>query len=303
MTALKTCLAVIAVAAALLSSDASAQSNPEARYIAARDAYIAKFKRADKAGKYDDNVGKEEEVARADLAKQLLAIIGPVEIGGVPNTGKLSVDTLLYSDVGFGGLDGLVYGNDDDKVHVVVTTETLLTRWLTAHRNWWKNDNVPQDAAGAFRSMSFYTQGVSADAAVIQYAELPVAKNAKAKAVFAMLNARTQDGSPDVPDEIFVSAVQGGLAFVGFAATEAKVGPIPVCEAVRADLVKQSEKMFEAYQKSNLKDKKAFDKSTVLREEGDNAFRKCFSTAAPKEPAFAAVVKQAQSLYERFPVR
>ena len=61
--------------------------------------------------------------------------------------------------------------------------------------------------------------------------------------------------------------------------------------------------MFEAYQKSNLKDKKAFDKSTVLREEGDNAFRKCFSTAAPKEPAFAAVVKQAQSLYERFPVR
>jgi hypothetical protein len=303
MTVFKLCLPAIAVAVALLSPPAFAQNNPEASYIAARDAIIAKLKRADKAGKYDDNMMKEEEKARAGLAKQLHAIIGPVEINGVPDTGKLSNETLLYSDVGFDALDGIAYGKDDDKVHVLVTTESLLARWLSAHKNWWEKGNVPQNAAAAFRSMSFYTQALSADAAVIEYAELPITKHAEAKTAFAMLNARTQDSSPDVPDEIFVSAVQGGLVFIGFATAETKIGPIAACEAVRADRVKQSDALYAAYQKSNLKDQTAFDKATAMREGGDAAFRHCFSEQAPKEPAFAAIVKQAQSLYDRFPVR
>ena len=61
-----------------------------------------------------------------------------------------------------------------------MTTDALLDHWLDEHKNWWgpKVANVPQDVAAALKSEAFYTQALMTDAAIMKYAELPVAKPA-----------------------------------------------------------------------------------------------------------------------------
>ena len=111
---------------------------PEDAYIDARDAAIAKIKAAVKAetrgptAGYGDRILTSEKQARADLERQMRAIIGPVSIDGLDRTGALNLDTLIEGDLGFGVLDGMVYGPVDGKTRAIVTTESLLRRWLGA---------------------------------------------------------------------------------------------------------------------------------------------------------------------------
>ena len=57
---------------------------------------------------------------------------------------------------------------------VLVTTEGLLRLWLQEHKNWWKNDPLATDPKTALQSSAFYTQAISADAAVTIFAPLPI---------------------------------------------------------------------------------------------------------------------------------
>jgi hypothetical protein len=287
-----------------ISSVASAQNRAtdgasEQRYIATRDAFADKLKRADEAGKLGDDLWKEQERVVADLAGQLRGLIGPLEIKGLSGPGKLHNETLFYSDVGFGALDGLEFATEDDKTHVAVTTRSLFTRWLRAHNA--KALMVPQETAAALKAEAFYTQAVSADAEVVKFADLPLAKPAKVVFIYAMLVGRTQDETPQVPNEIFIAATSGGRVFVGWTAAETKIAPIAACDAVRADYAKQAEAAFAAYQASNLKNKSLVEKSDVLRAQGDATFRRCFAERAPKESWFGAVVTEAQALVDRLP--
>lgn len=45
-------------------------------------------------------------------------------------------------------------------------------------------------------------------------------------------------------------------------------------------------------------DKKAYDKSGNLRQQGEDAFRRCFTQRAPQQASFAEATKQAQKLLE-----
>jgi hypothetical protein len=45
-------------------------------------------------------------------------------------------------------------------------------------------------------------------------------------------------------------------------------------------------------------DRKAYDKLGDLRQQGEGAFRRCFTEQAPWQASFAAAIKQAQALLE-----
>ncbi|HXL27733.1 MAG TPA: hypothetical protein VN968_00345, partial [Bradyrhizobium sp.] len=109
----------------------------------------------------------------------------------------------------FGMLDGLRFdaelgttgeragGNGADgkyvepKAHIIITTQTILARWLRAHKDWWDKGlkNVPQQIAAALKDESFYTQAMSTDAAVVNFDPLPIAKPASATFAYGMLAA------------------------------------------------------------------------------------------------------------------
>jgi len=133
---------ILAVFLLVMAVDARADS-PEQRYLAARDAYIAKL-----ASSSDTQAFEREQAALKDLAGLLRPIVGPVKIKGLPAQAKSNLSTLSRDDSGFGQLDGLVFASRDERTRVVVTTPALLQHWMGEHRE----DGVPQTIATALES-------------------------------------------------------------------------------------------------------------------------------------------------------
>jgi hypothetical protein len=286
----------------------------EDRYVAVRDAAIKKLKLIAKSGN-SDAAAKAEDAARADLEAQMRAILGPLAYAGF-GAGQLNLDTLSEGDEGFGMLDGLRFdaltGRNGEpagatdaagryaepKAHIIVTTQTLLVRWLTAHKEWWGKGvkNVPQRASAALTDESFYTQAISTDSAVVSLAALPITKPASASFATAMLGGGTQSEVPDAADEVFVAATAGRRVTVAYGAIEPRV-KIAACDVIRADYNKRSEDADDALRQGRI-DQKAYDRLGNLRDQGEAAFTRCFMARAAAEPAFAEAVRQAQALLQ-----
>jgi hypothetical protein len=275
----------------MLSSAHAASMSSEDRYIAARDAAIAKISKL-----YDDSRGDEatkaDEAATADLLAQMKAILAEPDRQGY-GPAKLNLGSYYKGDEDFGTLDGLRFdsllgengqkagstGKDEKyiepKAHIVVTTQTVFERWLRDHKDWWGKNikNVPQQIAKALSDESFYTQAISNGSAVVKFASLPIAKPAGATFAFAMLAGRTQSEIPDASDEVIVAAIANGKVYIAEGSIAPKV-KVAAC----------------------LARKKAEPMDEDIRQNSEAAFARCFSQRAPKEPSFAAATKQAQAL-------
>lgn len=308
-------LGVASCIMAMLSNASAAPPKPslEDRYIITRDAAIGKLQPIFDAGNADAAANKAEAAVRADLQAQMIAILGEFRYSGF-GPAKLNLDTLSKSDEGFGMLDGLRFDAEAGKIgeragangaggkyveprsHIIVTTPTMFMRWLRAHKDWWDKGvkNVPQRIEGALRDESFYTQAISTDAAVINFYSLPIAKPAAASFAYAMLAGRTQDDIPNAADEVFVSALANGKVYVVYGSIDPEVR-IADCVAIRADYNKRAERAYERFQFKEI-DKKAYDKLGDLRQQGEDAYRRCFTQRAPLEPSFVEATRQAQGL-------
>ena len=100
--------------------------------------------------------------------------------------------------MGFGLLDGLVFKVGAD-TQVLVTTRTLLARWIAAEQEIWKDSpehGFPPEIDAALRTENFYTQALSHDAAVTRYADIPVTGGV------AMLIKHRQDIGLNVPKDV-----------------------------------------------------------------------------------------------------
>jgi hypothetical protein len=292
------------VAWTLLLPVAAMAASPEDSYLAARDAYIRTFTARDKAGAFDDAAIEAHKRALLDLEGKLRAIVGPVELKGFPGPGTIKLTSLSTGDVDFGLVDGLVYASPDDKAKVLVTTPELLARWMHTNRSVWLTPGtVARGNDQAIKSEGFFAQAVGSDAAVFKYAKLPLVKPATASFAYAVLAAHSQDLGPQIPDEIMISVLQGDRAFVLSASVTAKIDPIPACDAVQQAVAAKADAAYAAYQASDLKNTKLFDRSTKLRDEGDEAYRGCFGEQAKRQGFFAEVVRQAQALVDVLPAR
>jgi hypothetical protein len=296
---------------AMLSNAGAA--SPEDRYIATRDAAIRKFSAMYDAGKFDDAATKAEQAAFGDLKAQVVAILGEPDRKGF-GPAKLNLETFYKGDEGFGLLDGLHFeaevgangekaGGDradgkyvEPKAHIIVTTQTLFARWLRAHKDWWDKGakNVPQQIDAALRDEGFYTQAISTDAAVINFNSLPIEKPASATYSSAILAGRSQSEIPDAADEVFVSALANGKIYVAYGSIAPKV-QVASCMTIRAAYNKRAEEADEKFRLKQI-DKKTYDKMGDIRQQGEDAYKRCFTEHAPQEPAFAEATRQAQAL-------
>jgi hypothetical protein len=298
---------------AQLSSAGAASPSPEDRYIAVRDAAIAKISKLYDDNKFDDAAQKDEDAVRADLLAQMKAIMGEPDRKGF-GPAKLNLLTFYKGDEDFGSIDGLRFeselGDNGEKAgrngadgkyvepsaHIVVTTKSLLERWLRAHKDWWddKVKNVPQQIAAALKDESFYTQALPNGSAVVSFATLPIAKPASATFSTAMLAARTQDAIPNAADEVYVAALSNGKAYIASGSIRPRV-QIPACIAIRTGFNKKAEKAADDLQFNRI-DRKAYDKLGDFRQQGEDAYKRCFTERAAQQPSFAEAIKRAQAL-------
>ncbi len=301
----------------MLSSAGAAPpgASPEDRYIAARDAAIEKSSKLYDAGKFDDGAQKVEDATRGELQAQMSAMLAESNRAGF-GPAKLNLDTFYKGDQGFGMLDGLRFdaetgksgekagsnGADgkyvEPKAHIIVTTERLFARWLRAHKDWWDKGlkNVPQQIDAALKFEGFYTQAISTDSAVINFNALPIARPASATFAHGFLAGRTQSDIPNEADEVFVSAEVNGKVYLAYGSIEPPV-QVPACSAVRAGFNKRAEEADDKLRFNQI-DRKAYDKLGDFRQQGEDAFRRCFTQHAPEQASFAQATKQAQALLE-----
>jgi hypothetical protein len=309
----RTACAVACFVAMLSHAGAAPQKTPEDRYIAARDAAIERLQPVYAAGNAEDAADKAEAAARVDLAAQMKAILGQLTFKGY-GPARINLDTLFKGDEGFGMLDGFLFDaetgisgakvadKDEDgnyvspKSHIIVTTPTLFERWLHGHKEWWDKGvrNGPQQIGSALKDGSFYTQAISTGAAVINFNALPIAKPATAISAYAMLAGRTQSEVPDEADEVFVSAITKDRVYVVYGSIEPKVR-VEACIAIRAGYNKRAEQGTDDFHFKKI-DKKAYDRLPNFRQQGEDAFKRCFTQRAPQQPSFAEATRQAQAL-------
>jgi hypothetical protein len=305
--------AAVAFAGALLHAGIASSASPEDRYIATRNAAIKKFSPLYDAGALDDAATKAETAAFADLQAQMGAILRETARKGF-GSGKLNIETFYHGDEGFGTLDGLRFDSElgkngekagangadgkyvEPKFHIIVTTQTLFERWLHGHKEWWDKSlkNVPQQIATALKDESFYTQAISSGSAVINFNTLPITKPASAIFAYAILAGRTQSEIPDAADEMFVSALANGKVYIAYGSIDPEV-KIDECIAVRIGYNKRSEQADDDFRFQKI-DKQTYDKLGNLRQQGEDAFRRCFTRYAPQQASFVQATRQARAL-------
>jgi hypothetical protein len=286
----------LVIALTLLGSAAFA-ATPEDSYIAARDAFIAKFNPPGDPVAPSDATSKEEERARAELLKQMRSLIGPLNVKGFSGESTYNVGSLFKGDIETGILDGLVFTGGKD-VRLVVTTTGLTERWVKSPDGLGADDGaVPKDVRTALTQDPFYTRATSADAAVGNFGELPVAKPAGVDFVFAMLAARRQDFFPAPASEMLIGAIVPPRVFI-VSAPIANIKMMPPCEKLFKDASAKADKMFEANEKSPNKKESIVDEIDQLREQGDEAMRKCFAQRVKSDPAFVRLAKRAQEFVD-----
>ena len=292
-------VAFILLGLGLVAGGALAAS-PEDEYIATRDKDIARIKRLAAANADDKKIQAEQDKMRADLEKRLGAILGPFAIAGYPAAGKISLDTLSDSEVGFGMLDGLVHSAGDNAPQLVVTTRALVARWLRAKpADKDPEQRLPADVDAALRLDRFYSFAIADDAAFGKTADLAVTKPQGADLVVAELGGFAQDIGPNPTQQILVTLQKDGRLYIATQPPKSPIGKIAACEAIWSAAEKKAQEMQEAYRQSGAKDDKLFDASTKVEDQGDKDYRACLVARTPQEAFYPALVKEAQELADR----
>jgi hypothetical protein len=109
-----------------------------------------------------------------------------------------------------------------------------------------------------------------------------------------MLAGRTQSEIPDAADHVFVSTMSGGKVYVAYGSITPGV-TVPACIAIRTGFNQKADQADDDLRSGKI-EKKAYDRLGNLRQKGENAYKRCFSERAPKQPAFAEATRQAEKL-------
>jgi hypothetical protein len=278
-----------------LASSAAFAASPEDDYIAARDKAISAVAALESSNAPVETLDAADAKARSDLERRLSTLLGPLAVADFPATGTINLESLSASDIGFAMLDGLRYAKSDDGPSLVATTRGLLEHWLQSRAA--ETDpglKLPTGIDEALKLDAFYTQAINSDAAFLGTLDFPLKKPEGADIAIARLGGWTQDVGPIYDQQVIVTLVKGKSVMIATAPATPPVPKIPACEALWASADAAAQKL--ASQASEQKDEKAYDAANAAWEKGDGDYRACMGEHLPSDPAFPALLSQAQQL-------
>lgn len=264
------------------SGVAYGQTPPEADYL----------RRRREAEKIYDTVSSQFTTAQrrthdstlADLEKRLRSIIGPIDVPGFPQPGKINLDGLCTREVDCAHLDGIVYRADWSK-ELLVTTPGLIAGWL-------KDRRAPSDTRGAIdaalRSSEMMGGAVAGNAAIVHYADLQIPAAARRGIVSAALIMRAQDYGPWPPNRVMVSVARGNRIFIIQVPPAVAIDPLAVCGA-------QLDSTFKAKRAAGL---------TPQQMSGEGPFvtyRACYGKHLSSIPGIDRIIAAATALVDALP--
>ena len=280
-----------------LASAVAFAAPPEDDYIAARDKAISDIAALESSNAQVETLDAENSKAQADLEKRLSAILGPLAVTDFPATGTINLESLSPSDIGFGMLDGLRYAKSDEGPSIVATTRGLADRWLQSRADGDDESlRLPISLDEALKLDAFYTQAIGSDAAFVKTLDFPLKKPEGADIAIARLGGWTQDVGPIYDQQVVVTIVKGDRVLIAEAPASPPVPKIAAYEAIWTAADATAQKFQETYQGSDLKDQQAYDSANAAWEKGDGDYRACMGERLPGDPAFPALLAEAQQL-------
>ncbi|MDX8502044.1 hypothetical protein RFM99_26980 [Mesorhizobium sp. VK4C] len=280
-----------------LASGVALAASPEDDYIAARDKAISDIAAQESSNAQVETLDATNTKALADLQQRLSAILGPLSVKDFPATGTINLESLSASDIGFGMLDGLRYAKSDEGPSIVATTRGLAGRWLQSKADGDDESlRLPTGLDEALKLDAFYTQAIGADAAFVKTLDFSLQKPEGADIAIARLGGWTQDVGPIYDQQVVVAVVKGDRVLIAEAPASPPVPKVAACEALWTAADAAAQKFQEAYQGSDLKDQQAYDSANAAWEKGDGDYRACMGERLPGDPAFPALLAQAQQL-------
>lgn len=284
-----------------LFAGASHATSPEDVYLAARDKYIAQFKAMERAKATSEKIDAAHTRALADLEGKLRGLLGEVSVKGFSGGGKINLESLTESDVGYGMLDGMVYSDGgEDGPQLVVTTRYLLDKWLdTAAKEKDRSRRIPADLKSALQLDHFYTFSIGSDAAFTRDANLEITAPPGVELARAVLGGWAQDIGPNPDHSLIVTVVRDGTVYIGSTRPKSAVGEIAACQAIWTEGQQKAEKL-RAAREALARSKKVVDTSDDKTEEkADRDFHACLVQRAPKEAFYPSLVQEAQEFVDR----
>jgi hypothetical protein len=267
-----------------------APSSPVDIYISARDHYIAAFKDAAEGD-------KKADAARNDVERLLRAAVPAWSAPGFPSTGEVNLNCLDDNDLGFSALDGLEYSAGDTSV--IVTSRTLLLRWLIRHNAEYGTDKMPVSIPRVFRAGNFWTYSSCPDAATQLTGMVLVKAPPGADLAIAQIAAVAQVPAKDeAPSAMLAAVMRGDRVFIARQKLTVTFDKPEMCKKALDQTLAKSEKALKEYQAAKAKDPKAFDTHQQLEEQADRDYRACFAQHLPAQKTYTAVQKQAQALVD-----
>ncbi|WP_445145825.1 hypothetical protein [Dyella sp. Tek66A03] len=281
----------------LLSGRASASDAATSAYVAARNKAVVEIRVASE--REPATVEPRNSSALNQLQGMIKQIIGPIRLEGFPTSGTSNVDDLV-EDLGYGKLDGIAVQSFDGKEQAVVSTMPLLRTWLRDTSDIAEHHPIATtaDVVATFATEIFYTRVFQDDAYYYKYAELPVTSGSATGPARAILFAAAQDyPAPSPPDAIVVTVVSGEKVIV--IKTKAKAPDIASCASTFKREYQLAQDAYAAYQKSRLRDKAAFDRSTDMEDRANSHYLQCYGQHLPEQPVYAELVREAQALVDK----
>ncbi len=280
-----------------LASSAAFAASPEDDYIAARDKAIAEIAAMESTNTPVETLDAANEKARADLETRLTALLGPFTVKDFPAAGKINIESLSSSDVGFGMLDGLRHGTEDGP-SIVASTRGLVERWLKSRAAETDADlKLPTSFDAALKLDAFYTQAIGSDAAFTGTLDFALKKPEGADMVIARLGGWAQDVGPNYDQEVVVTVVKGNSVLIAEAPATPPLPKIAACDAVWSAADAAAQKL--AKQATDESDENTSDAANAAWTKGDNDFRACLGKSLPADAAYPALLAQAQSLADK----
>lgn len=278
----------------------AAAAAPADDYIAARDSATAAIKAAIKAAKSDDDIVKQEEAALKDLAQRMTTLLGPVRLKGL-EAPVYSIEYLLDGeDEPNVQLDGLVFSDKDETVHILVSPQPVFDRWLAARAS---DPDAPAALRGGLKAAAatdiFYnTSVINVGGGFSNYVELPVTA-ADGETVYAGLGLFSDDAPGNTaPNSVVIMRAANGQVAIGIADAGAEITSVAACDQVWKPFALKAEALRKAAEKAGGENDPRWDVLMAVEDEGALAYRTCFAREAAAQPFFAAATKRAQDLLD-----
>ncbi|WP_454918946.1 hypothetical protein [Xanthobacter sediminis] len=290
------CAAVLAATLPLTAAAA-----PVDDYLAARDKAVSAAVAAAKAGRSGDDAAiKAEDIARRDLAKRMVALVGPLKFKGL-GAPVFTLEVLVYGDdTPATQLDGLGFTNKDGTTRVVVSPEPVFQAWLAARAQDKDAPAAVRDGLKAAVETGYLVNNslVNVGGGYVPYAALPLTA-APGETAFANLGLFTDEAPADAPpNSIVVVRVADGRAVLGMTQVQLDVKPIPACAQVWKPYDTRIQALLKATAGvSDLEDPR-WSELAKVEEEGSAAFRACFAKAPETQAALAAAAKRAEGFLQ-----